>query len=115
MCEYGDIFYAKLPKRQNSRVQQGLRPVLIISNNKANRYSPVITVIPLTTSGTKKKLPTHVSIIGYGLKEKSIALVEQITSMDKIYLGDKICSLARTSKINEINRAIGIQLAISAA
>lgn len=115
MCEYGDIYIAKLPERQNSRVQQGLRPVLIISNNKANCYSPVITVIPLTTSDTKKNLPTHVSIIGYGLKEKSIALVEQITSIDKADLVVKICSLARTSKIDEINRAIGIQLAFSAA
>lgn len=115
MCEYGDIYYANLSGKYNSRVQQGLRPVLIVSNNKANYYSPVITVIPLTTSETKKKLPTHVSIIGYGLKEKSIALVEQITCIDKVDLIEKVCSLARTSKIGEINRAIGIQLAFGAA
>jgi mRNA interferase MazF len=115
MCEYGDVYYARLLEKQNSRVQQGLRPVLIVSNNKANCYSPIITVIPLTTSETKRNLPTHVTISGYGLNEKSIALVEQITAFDKINLIEKVCSLARTSKMNEINRAIGIQLALNAS
>lgn len=115
MCEYGDVYYAKLPEKPNSRIQQGLRPVIIVSNNKANCYSPVITVIPLTTSKTKRNLPTHVTIIGYGLREASIALVEQITSIDKANLVEKICSLARTPKIDEINKAISIQLALHVA
>lgn len=114
MCEYGDVYYAKLPEKHNSKIQQGLRTVLIVSNNKANCYSPVITEIPLTTSETKRYLPTHVTIIGYGLIVKSIALVEQITVIDKANLMKKVCSLARTSKMDEINRAIGIQLALIA-
>lgn len=115
MCEYGDIYYASLPGKPNSQVQQGVRPVLIISNNKANCYSPVITVIPLTTSKTKKKLPTHVTIMGYGLKEESIALVEQITSIDKVNLIEKVCSIAGTTRMDEIHKAICIQLGLTAA
>ena len=53
MCNIGDIYYAVLPVIKGSQVQQGVRPVLIVSNNKANQYSPIITVIPLTSSVNK--------------------------------------------------------------
>lgn len=115
MCEYGDVYMAKLPRSENSKVQYGLRPVVVVSNNMANFYSPVITVIPLTSRSTKKNLPTHVFINGYGLRTNSIALVEQITTIDKSYLTVKICSLAKTSKMAEINRAIAVQLSLFAA
>ena len=83
MCSYGDIYTAALGKRTKSSIQTGFRPVLIVSNNRANRFSPVVTIIPITGSRNKKKLPTHVHLTDCGLNRPSIALAEQITSIDK--------------------------------
>ena len=110
MCTRGDLYYADLPIMKDSQVQQGVRPVLIISNDKANKYSPVINVIPLTTCLTKTQLPTHVTLIGYGLPKQSVLLAEQILSIDKKKLLGKIGSVNDESTLAKINRAINIQL-----
>ena len=82
----GDILYADLGVQYNGNTQGGMRPVVVVSNNKANRHSMVITVVPLSTKIYKKQsLPTHVFISAYkaeGLGQHSIALCEQVTSLN---------------------------------
>ena len=78
-----EIWQAELPFIENSHVQHGCRPVIVVSNNAANSYSPVITVVPLTTRIGKKRLPTHKLILTSGLRSVSLALCEHITALDK--------------------------------
>lgn len=82
-CRNGDIFMADLPDDTNGSIQSGTRPVVIVSNNQANRHSPVITILPMRSQISKKKLLTHITIEDCGLKIKSIALAEQIMSINK--------------------------------
>lgn len=80
-----DIWMASLPSN-NGSIQNGHRPVLIISNNKNNKYSTVVNVIPMTTKMNKRHLPCHVSIWDYkrfGLYAPSTIMVEQITTIPK--------------------------------
>lgn len=110
MYKFGEIYYAKLPIHVNSRIQQGIRPVLIVSNDKNNYFSTVISVIPLTSSEAKHNLPTHVNIIGYGLSKPSIALCEQIMPLDKNRLLEKVGEINDQELHYSIQRAMMIQL-----
>ena len=87
MCKRGDIYYADFGVKNGSCEQSGIRPAVVVSNNKANANSPVITVVPLTTKIWKKPyLPTHVQIpfsVTTGLHRKSMALAEQVETIDK--------------------------------
>ena len=82
----GDILYADLGGQYQGSMQGGMRPVVVVSNNMANKHSTVITVVPLYTKIFKKKnLPTHVFVSAYraeGLEQHSIALCEQVTALD---------------------------------
>ena len=110
MYSYGDIFYANLPIVIDSQVQQGVRPVIIISNDLNNKYSPVVNVVPLTSRMTKHPLPTHVKIQGYGLPKPSVILGEQIITIDKKCLGEKVGTIIDKNMRNKINRALMTQL-----
>ncbi len=110
MCRRGDIFWAELEGEAGSSMQAGRRPVLVISNDKANEYSPIITIIPITSKMGKAKLPTHVLIEECGLKKPSIALAEQITSINKERLEGKIGSIQKTVYVGLVRKAIQIQL-----
>lgn len=112
MCRRGDIFWAELEGDAGSSMQAGRRPVLVISNDKANQHSPVITIIPITSKMGKAKLPTHVLIEECGLSSPSIALAEQITSINKERLGRKIGSIQHTAYVGMVKKAIGIQLCL---
>lgn len=112
MCRRGDIFWAELEGDAGSSMQAGARPVLVVSNNKANQYSSVITVIPITSKMGKTKLPTHVLIKECGLSKPSIALAEQITSINKDRLDRKIGSIQHTVYVGLVKKAIGIQLCL---
>ena len=82
----GDILYADLGGQYQGSMQGGMRPVVVVSNNMANKHSTVITVVPLYTKIFKKKnLPTHVFVSAYRaerLEQHSIALCEQVTALD---------------------------------
>ena len=82
----GDILYADLGVQYQGSMQGGMRPVVVVSNNRANKNSTVITVVPLSTKVYKKRsLPTHVFVSAYkaeGLEEHSIALCEQVTALN---------------------------------
>ena len=78
-----DIWLADLPQQADSRIQYGVRPVVIVSDETVNRFSPVATAVPLTSNRCKKTLSTHVYLSSKGLSTPSIALCEQATAVDK--------------------------------
>ncbi len=93
----GDIYYAELNPVIGSE-QGGTRPVLIISNNIGNRYSPTVIIAAITSRKTKSKLPTHYDLNGVsGLPADSIVLLEQIRTIDKKRLKER---LARLDSLN---------------
>ncbi len=103
--ELGDIFYATLSPSVGSE-QSGLRPVLIIQNNKGNKYCPTTIVIPISSKVAKRKLPTHIVLEStLGLKEKSVALVEQIRTLDKRRLLNKITTISN-SDLDRVKKAV---------
>ena len=89
----GDIYYAELNPVIGSE-QGGTRPVLIISNNTGNRYSPTVIIAAITSRQTKSKLPTHYDLNGVsGLPADSIVLLEQIRTIDKKRLKERLARL----------------------
>lgn len=102
----GDIFYAHLTGAGS--VQSGLRPVIVISNDKNNKFSSIITVVPCTTK--IKNLPVHVDMSdGCGFTKKSQALCEQVAAIPKESLDGKI-GKATEYDMKKIERAMLIQL-----
>ena len=106
----GDIFYADLSPVVGSE-QGGVRPVLIIQNNVGNRYSPTIIAAAVTSQMSKAKLPTHVEIRQgqFGLPKDSVILLEQLRTLDKRRLRDKLGSLDR-AYTRLVDKAILISL-----
>lgn len=90
----GDLFYADLSPVVGSE-QGGVRPVLIIQNDIGNKYSPTVIVAAITSQINKAKLPTHIEISAneYGLNKDSVVLLEQIRTIDKKRLREKIGNL----------------------
>lgn len=100
----GDIFYADLSPVIGSE-QGGVRPVLVIQNNIGNKYSPTVIIAAITSQINKAKLPTHIEISSeeYGLNKDSVILLEQIRTIDKRRLKEKIGSISGElmQKVNE--------------
>ncbi len=113
--KYLEIWQADLPASPCSHIQCGCRPVLVVSNDKANTYSPVISVVPLTSRLTKRPIPTHVPLCGHGLPTESLALCEQILTVDKARLIRKIGTVSGPWIQKAICRALSIQLNLVAA
>ncbi|MEG0074160.1 MAG: type II toxin-antitoxin system PemK/MazF family toxin [Clostridia bacterium] len=90
MIKRGEIYYADLKPVIGSE-QDGVRPVVIVQNDVGNKYSPTVIILPIT-SQQKAKLPTHIKVEGgkYGLPKNSVILAEQIRTIDKIRLKEKI-------------------------
>lgn len=90
----GEIFYADLSPVVGSE-QGGVRPVLIVQNDTGNRHSPTVIAAAITSQTAKAKLPTHIelSAIEYGLPKNSVVLLEQIRTLDKRRLREKMGSL----------------------
>ena len=87
----GDIFYADLSPVVGSE-QGGVRPVIVIQNNVGNKYSPTIIIAAITSQINKARLPTHIEISAphFGLPKDSVVLLEQIRTIDKKRLREKI-------------------------
>lgn len=110
IMNHGDIYFIDLPKQEGS-VQSGRRPCILMSNQAALNTSPIVTVIPLT-SKEKKPQKTHIKIgIDSGLKIESTALVEQIITVSKKLLLNKIGRVSN-NKMIEISEAVKFQMAI---
>lgn len=108
----GDIFYADLRPVVGSE-QGGIRPVLIIQNDLGNRYSPTVICAAITSKLNKAKLPTHIEISSkeYDIVRDSVILLEQIRTIDKKRLSDKVCHL-RKDTMEKVNQALVVSLAL---
>ncbi|ABG86935.1 type II toxin-antitoxin system PemK/MazF family toxin [Clostridium perfringens] len=106
----GDIFYADLSPVVGSE-QGGIRPVIIIQNDIGNRYSPTVIVAAITSQINKAKLPTHVEISSeeYGLNRDSVVLLEQIRTLDKKRLKEKIGHMTEED-MKKVNKSLLISL-----
>lgn len=106
----GEIYYADLSPVVGSE-QGGVRPVLILQNDIGNKYSPTVIVSAITSQLSKAKLPTHIELPAdlYNLPKDSVALLEQIRTLDKRRLQGKVTTLS-PQKMQEVNRAILISL-----
>ena len=106
----GEIYYADLSPVVGSE-QRGVRHVLIIQNDVGNKYSPTVIVSAITSQLSKAKLPTHIDLSAekYNLPKNSVALLEQIRTLDKRRLKEKVTSLS-PEKMREVNKAILISL-----
>lgn len=109
----GDIYYADLSPVVGSE-QGGIRPVLIIQNDVGNKYSPTVIAAAITSQINKAKMPTHIelSASGYGLNKDSVILLEQIRTIDKKRLREKIGRLDE-SLMERVNDALSISFGLS--
>ena len=105
----GDIFYADLRPVVGSE-QGGIRPVLIIQNDIGNKHSPTV-ICAAITSKMKAKLPTHVERDAgkYDIVKDSVILLEQLRTIDKRRLKDKVCHLDKEA-ISKVNKALMVSL-----
>ena len=106
----GEIYYADLSPTVGSE-QGGVRPVLVIQNDIGNKYSPTVIVCAITSKLSKAKIPTHIELESekYNLPKDSVCLLEQIRTLDKLRLQQKVSCINET-KMKEIERAILISL-----
>ena len=109
----GDMFYADLSPVVGSE-QGGIRPVLIIQNDLGNKYSPTVIAAAITSQTNKTKLPTHIELgkDTEGLKSNSVILAEQIRTIDKSRLKEKIGHIDDEVVINKINNALGVSFGL---
>ena len=108
----GDMFYADLSPVVGSE-QGGIRPVLIIQNDVGNKHSPTV-IAAITSQMGKNKLPTHIEIgpENSQLKTESIVLTEQIRTIDKSRLKEKIGHIENEEIISKINNALGVSFGL---
>lgn len=109
----GDIFYADLSPVVGSE-QGGVRPVLIVQNDTGNKYSPTVIASAITSQINKAKLPTHIEISAkeYGLAKDSVILLEQIRTIDKKRLREKIGHL-EDDIMEKVNEALSISFGLT--
>ena len=108
----GDIYYADLSPVVGSE-QGGIRPVLIIQNDVGNRHSPTVICAAITSKMNKAKLPTHIELDShrYEMVRDSVVLLEQLRTIDKKRLKDKVCHLDQ-DVMEKVNRGLLISLAL---
>ncbi len=115
----GDIYYADLSPVVGSE-QGGIRPVLIVQNDVGNRHSPTVIAAAITSKTGKTKLPTHIEVAGAestgylhgcGLAKNSVILLEQIRTLDKRRLKERMGQLDEDT-MRQVNNAIGISFGI---
>jgi mRNA interferase MazF len=109
----GDIFYADLSPVIGSE-QGGIRPVLVIQNDIGNKFSPTVICAAITSKINKAKLPTHVEISAteYELVKNSVILLEQIRTIDKKRLKEKICHLD-SELMKQVDESIKVSFGIN--
>lgn len=109
----GEIYYADLSPVVGSE-QGGIRPVLIVQNNVGNKYSPTVIVVAITSQFGKTKLPTHIKITSKecGLSKNSVILTEQVRTLDKSRLMERIGELP-DQYMRFVDVAIGLSLGLN--
>lgn len=108
----GDIYYADLSPVVGSE-QGGMRPVLIVQNDVGNKYSPTVIAAAITSRQFKSRLPTHISVNAddCGLSKDSIVLLEQIRTLDKQRLKEKMGNLPE-GDMSRIDRALSVSFGL---
>lgn len=108
----GDIFFADLSPVVGSE-QGGVRPVLIVQNDVGNKYSPTVIAAAITSQQFKTKLPTHINVDAAvcGLSKDSVVLLEQIRTLDKQRLKEKMGNLPEKD-MNRINDALSVSMGL---
>ena len=108
----GDIYYAALSPVVGSE-QGGMRPVLIVQNDVGNKYSPTVIAAAITSKTSKSKLPTHIEVFAdrYGLAKDSVILLEQIRTIDKTRLKEKMGHLD-DAVMDRVNDAITVSFGL---
>ena len=108
----GDIYYADLSPVVGSE-QGGIRPVLVIQNDIGNKYSPTVIAAAITSQINKAKMPTHIELGAkeYGLNKDSVILLEQIRTIDKRRLREKIGRIDE-SLMESVNTALSISFGL---
>ena len=106
----GDVYYADLRPVIGSE-QGGIRPVLIVQNDVGNRHSPTVICAAITSKMNKAKLPTHIELDSgrYELVRDSVVLLEQLRTIDKKRLKDKVCHLDQDI-MEKVNRGLLVSL-----
>ena len=110
MISRGDIYYADLSPVIGSE-QGGIRPVLVLQNNKGNKFSTTVIVAPISSKLTKNPIPTHVLIRCDSLDKKSVILLEQIRTIDKRRLKEKMGKLD-DGLMNKVDSAIAVSFGL---
>lgn len=106
----GEIYYADLSPVIGSE-QGGLRPVLIIQNDVGNRHSPTTIVAAITSKQEKSVMPTHVTIKVDGLNKRSLVLLEQLRTIDKSRVKERVATLDEND-MNLVDRALAVSVGI---
>jgi len=108
----GDIFYADLSPVVGSE-QGGIRPVLVVQNDIGNKFSPTVIIAAITSQINKAKLPTHIEILAddYGLSKDSVILLEQIRTVDKKRLRERIGRLDE-ELLEKVNEALTVSVGL---
>ena len=110
MIKRGDVYYADLSPVVGSE-QGGVRPVVVVQNDKGNRYSKTIIVAPVSKKMSKPPIPTHVIFSVESLSYVSMMLCEQLRTIDKKRLGQWICTLDEKT-IERVDHAIRVSLSL---
>ena len=110
MIKRGELYYADLSPVVGSE-QGGVRPVLVVQNDVGNKYSPTVIAAAVTSKLDKARLPTHIELTAtdFGLTRDSVILLEQIRTIDKRRLKDRI-GLLPPSLMKKVDRALYISL-----
>ena len=111
MIRRGDVYYADLSGVVGSE-QGGVRPVVVVQNDKGNKYSTTLIVAPISKKMSKPPLPTHVIFSVSQLNYVSMILLEQLRTIDKKRLKDKVCHLDQTM-LDRVNHALEISLELT--
>ena len=112
MVKRGDIFFADLSPVVGSE-QGGMRPVLIVQNDTGNRHSPTVIAAAITSQTGKARLPTHIELSaqGCGLSRDSVILLEQIRTIDKSRLRERMGKLDAAT-MNKVDNAIAVSFGL---
>lgn len=108
----GDIYYADLSPVVGSE-QGGVRPVLIVQNDVGNKFSPTVIAAAITSQQEKNNLPTHIEVDAQscGLAKDSVVLLEQVRTIDKRRLREKMGTLA-APQMNAVNQALEVSFGL---
>jgi len=109
----GEIYYADLSPVIGSE-QGGMRPVLIVQNDVGNKHSPTVIAAAITSQKEKSKLPTHIALTsqGCGLAKDSVVLLEQVRTLDKKRLKERMGELDRTS-MTRVDNALSVSFGLN--